>query len=91
MGNGSLMVTRGIADHGDDFLHRAVAAVQAFDSFTEHNDPFGEHDFGAFDLDGEKIFWKIDCYDTARKYGSPNPGNPAVTHRVLTIMLASEY
>jgi len=56
-----------------------------------HNDPWGEHDFGAVEIDGEKAFWKIDCYDRTLTAGSENPANEALTHRVLTIMLASEY
>jgi hypothetical protein len=28
-----------------------------FDAFTEDDDPWGEHDFGAFDHEGERIFW----------------------------------
>ena len=34
--------------------------VELFDSFTEENDPHGEHDFGAFEHEGQRIFWKID-------------------------------
>jgi hypothetical protein len=34
------------------------------------------------------MLWKIDYYDRDRRYGSPDP---AVTPRVLTIMLTSEY
>jgi hypothetical protein len=30
-----------------------------------NNDPYGEHDFGSFELAGEKFFWKIDYYDFA--------------------------
>jgi Protein of unknown function (DUF3768) len=65
--------------------------VELFDSFTEDNDPHGEHDFGAFEHEGQRIFWKIDYYDAAMKHGSENPADPAQTVRVLTIMLASEY
>ena len=90
-GNGSIVITSGIHDHGDDFLKEVVAAVQAFDDFSADNDPWGEHDFGAVTVAGEKIFWKIDYYDTTLSAGSANPANEALTHRVLTIMLASEY
>jgi len=70
--------------------------VAAFDSFTEDNDPHGEHDFGNFNYEGTRIFWKIDYYDrtsfgTGRDMGSEDPSDPAKTLRVLTIMLASEY
>ena len=65
--------------------------VRSFDAFGEDNDPHGEHDFGAFDLCGERLFWKIDYYDKDLSFGSPEPADPAVTRRVLTIMLASDY
>jgi hypothetical protein len=70
--------------------------VELFDSFTEDNDPHGEHDFGAFEHEGKRIFWKIAYYDratfdTGHDYGSGNPADPKQTVRVLTIMLASEY
>jgi len=69
------------------------AKVEAFDTFTEDNDPHGEHDFGAFEFPGAgRIFWKIDYYaDSAMQWGSDAPHDPAQSFRVLTIMLASEY
>ena len=51
----------------------------------------GEHDFGAIDEGGVRCFWKIDLYDRATEMGSPDPADPAVTTRVLTIMRADEY
>ena len=86
-----LVITRGVADYGNDFADRAVTAVRRFSNFTEDNDPYGEHDFGSFDLDAVKLFWKIDYYDRKLEYGSPDPADPAVTRRVLTILLAEEY
>jgi hypothetical protein len=65
--------------------------VECFDNFTPDNDPYGERDFGAFDHAGERIFWKIDCYDRTLRAGSEDPSDPKRTIRVLTIMLASEY
>ena len=65
--------------------------VETFDAFTEDNDPHGEHDFGAFEHNGERIFWKIDYYDRTLSFGSEDPSDPKQTLRVLTIMLASEY
>ena len=65
--------------------------VESFDAFTPDNDPHHEHDFGSFVHAGETILWKIDYYDPTLTYGSDDPGDPRVTVRVLTIMLAAEY
>lgn len=90
-GRGSIMLTAGVQDRGPDFVARTVNAVRSFDQFTSDNDPHGEHDFGAFSFDGERLFFKIDYYDLALEGHSPDATDPAVTHRVLTIMFASEY
>lgn len=90
-GNGNIVVTAGLQERGRPFIRQAVDAVRTYDDFTKDSDPWGEHDFGAFEIDGEKLFWKLDMYDLTLTMGSPNPANDAVTSRVLTIMLASEY
>jgi hypothetical protein len=91
--HGRAVVTRGVAGNGDDFVARAMSAVEAFSAFTAGNDPYGEHDFGSFEIDGEKLFWKIDCYEKGSDYsaGAETPDKAETTDRVLTIMLASEY
>ncbi|WP_163381372.1 DUF3768 domain-containing protein [Cyclobacterium sp. SYSU L10401] len=65
--------------------------IKSFDDFTPDNDPYGEHDFGSFQQNAEKIYWKFDYYDPQLKFGSDDPTDPSKTKRVLTIMLASEY
>ena len=72
-------------------VSRVMQAVRAFTDFTEENDPYGEHDFGNFTLDGADVFWKIDYYDNDLRHGSPNATDAALTKRVLTILLAEEY
>ena len=91
LGNGSVFVTAGIRANGHDFLLKAVAAVRTFSDFAQDNDPWGEHDYGAVDVDNEKVFWKFDYYSPDLTTGSDNPANEGQTHRVLTIMLPSEY
>ena len=88
---GRLLVTRGVAKLGDDFVTSAIAAVRAFDEFTEANDPYGEHDGAIFDADGVRCKFKIDYYDRDLKFHSPDPADPAVTERVITLMLSEEY
>lgn len=88
---GYVTITPGLQRLGQKALQAILQKVATFDSFTGDNDPYGEHDFGALEHDGQKIFWKIDAYDKSMEYGSPDPTNPDVTARVFTIMLASEY
>ena len=66
-------------------------SVQAFDVFSSENDPYLEHDFGSLQVDGHRIFWKIDAYALDMMHGSPDPADPQITARVMTIMLAEEY
>ena len=86
---------------------RVRELIETFDAFDEDSDPHGERDFGTiYQLgDGrwtterprlrgderERVFWKLDYYDRAMRFGSEDAANPAVTRRVLTIMLADEY
>jgi hypothetical protein len=90
-GNGRVMVTRGVLGVGYDFAAQALERVSDFDAFNEGNDPYEEHDYGAFTLRGREVCWKIDYYDAAMEFGSNDPANPDQTTRVLTIMLAEEF
>jgi hypothetical protein len=84
-----LVITQGIAALDD--LDAVIEQVRRFSDFTPDNDPYGEHDFGAFEYVGNTVFWKIDCYDLDLLMHSPDPADPSVTARVLTVMLAEEY
>jgi hypothetical protein len=88
---GKTFLTRGLIEKGADFIAKATAAVRGFDAFTNDNDPWQEHDCATLEVDGERVMFKIDCYDLDMQYGSPYPADPNVTRRVLTIMLAEEY
>lgn len=88
---GKVMMTAGVDALAMDVKRAALAKVQTFDAFTKNNDPYGEHDFGSFELAGEKFFFKIHCYAPDMEHGSADPSDPATTVRVLTIMLVEEY
>jgi hypothetical protein len=89
--SGRVFITRGIASLNEECVERIVQAVRTHSEFSPDNDPHGEHDFGSFEIDDQKIFFKIDYYDKSLTWGSPDPADATVTERVLTIMLASEY
>ncbi|MEW8052977.1 MAG: DUF3768 domain-containing protein [Candidatus Thiodiazotropha sp.] len=91
IGNGSLMISVGVKNQGELFVRESIRAVREFHSFSSDNDPWHEHDFGSVEIFDEKIFWKIDYYNLDLSAGSEDPSNEALTHRVLTITLASEY
>jgi hypothetical protein len=88
---GRLIQTQGISALPDADQSAIREKVETYDTFDAGDDPYHERDFGAFDHAGQMVFWKIDYYDRAYEYGSPDPADPRVTRRVLTIMLASEY
>ncbi|MEQ1670137.1 MAG: DUF3768 domain-containing protein [Hyphomicrobium sp.] len=88
---GKVLMTSGISAMSWGDKASILQLVKSFECFSEGNDPHGEHDFGAFDFKGQKIFWKIDYYAPDMEQGSPDPSNPDVTCRVLTILLADEY
>jgi len=75
----------------DTAQFEVLQKVRAFDAFTPDNDPYGEHDFGAFDFEGQRIYWKWDYFDKLSRYLSPDPTSTNMTNRVLTVMLAEEY
>lgn len=88
---GRVVQTSGISALPSADQSAILEKVETFDAFTPDNDPYGEHDFGSFEYNGEQIFWKIDYYDPAMEFGSEDPSDSARTLRVLTIMFASEY
>lgn len=56
---GRIVCTSGIATLPPETEICIWAEVANFNRFTEDNDPHGEHDFGAFDIeDAGTIFWK---------------------------------
>jgi hypothetical protein len=88
---GRIVITRGIEALGAEGVRNVLAAVARFDDFTEDNDPWGEHDCAVLTADGRRIIFKIDYYDRDLRWHSADASDPAVTERLLTIMLAEEY
>ena len=85
------MLTQGGEALGPDMVAKVMAAIRGFDAFGKDNDPHGEHDCATVTVDGISVIWKIDYYDLSMTRHSPDAADPAVTTRVLTVMLAEEY
>lgn len=90
-GVGHAVMTAGVAALGAEAIARIVKTIEVFDDFCQANDPHQEHDFGSFEAEGHTIFFKIDYFDRTLTMHSPDPADPTVTERVITIMLAKEY
>jgi hypothetical protein len=88
---GAVEVTSGVAAISAGDRRLLLRRVREFEAFDQDNDPYGEHDLGVVEMGGVRYFWKIDCYDREMETLSPDPSDPSVTTRVLTVMLADEY
>src|SRR4029077_1816497 len=91
LAGGVAVMTPGVAALGQEAVDRIVKTIAVFDDFCHANDPHEVHDFGSFEAEGHTIFFKIDYFDRSLSYHSPDPTDPAVTVRVITVMLADEY
>jgi hypothetical protein len=88
---GRVVITRGIEALGVHGVRNVLTAVARFDDFTEDNDPWGEHDCAVLTVDGRRMIFKVDYFDRDLRWHSPDASDPAVTERVLTIMLSEAY
>lgn len=88
---GNVLITGGVRRLGVPAAGEIIARVRHFQEFKSGNDPYGEHDFGAFEWNSHSIYWKIDYYDANLQSASEDPADPKITRRVITIMLAQEY
>ena len=56
---GTALITAGVAALGAEAVARIVKTIAVYDDFCHANDPYEEHDFGSFEADGHKIFFRI--------------------------------
>lgn len=88
---GRIMITRSVRVLTDFDPAELMNALAHYGDFDALSDPHGERDFGAFDLWGAELIWKVDYYAPGLLLGSDDPADPHATHRVLTVFLAAEY
>lgn len=88
---GKLVMTSGLAAQSDEFRAALIDALVTFDAFDQDSDPYGLHEMGVLEIEGEKVWFKFDLYDENYEYGAEIPTDPKRTRRVLTLLLPSEY
>jgi hypothetical protein len=88
---GIIVLTPGVRSLPAPTLQLIDDAVSTFSTFDQDNDPYGEHDFGTVAVGDHVVMFKIDYYDLDLRYRSPDPSDPGITRRVMTLMLAEEY
>ncbi|AUR22549.1 DUF3768 domain-containing protein [Phaeobacter inhibens] len=92
---GQIVMTQAVAALSPAWIARMMQAIQHFDEFTEDNDPYGDHCFGAVEItigDETKTIWfKIDLYDWNLEYGAEDPTDLEKTKRVMTVLFPSDY
>jgi Protein of unknown function (DUF3768) len=84
--DGRVLMTSAVNSLSVELRAAAIVAVQALE-----DDPYGEHDWASFELNGEHFVWTIDYFDETCTYRSKDPCDPDITTRVLTLMLAGDY
>ena len=89
---GRVVLTRAVAARGPLFPLLCLLEIARHETFGPEDDPEGRHDFGAVDVQGERVWFRIDLYaDEAMEWGSERPDDPSLTYRVLTVMLPSDW
>ena len=80
---GRIVITSAVNALPLDVKSLAFLKTKHFKDFNKDNDPHGEHDFGSFEIVGERFFWKIDYYDAEMMQGSEDPADPESLTRYL--------
>ena len=67
---GALVITPGIEALAPATRSELLREVRTYNQFDADNDPHNEHDFGSLEINGQRVFWKIDYYDRDVQFGS---------------------
>ncbi len=89
--NGRMVAMGALGQDGKEKVIRVYRAAAAFDDWPDGDDPYGEHDFGKFEVDGEAFMFRIDYYSLDEMHGSEHPEDQNTTIRVMTLMYAEDY
>ena len=89
---GRVFATATGAARGRPFVLACLRAIGGVTNFPPEDDPDGLHDFGAVEVEGARVWWKIDLYSADRlEWGSEHPDDPARTYRVPTLLFPEDW
>jgi len=93
---GEIRITQAVKALPPEQQQKLLQLVRDFNSFESGNNPYGERDFLAIQLNSKSYFFKIDYFDRKawvenREVGSEYPEDPDKTWRVATLMKSNEY
>jgi hypothetical protein len=76
LAGGKVVMTAGIASLSHDEREEVIKAVGTLEAFDRDDDPYGEHDFGALEVRGRRIFWKTTPRWQVEARTRPTPPKP---------------
>jgi len=83
---GRVQMTRSVYDLDDRLRGRALAVLARYNKF----DPASEHDCGVFIFAGFAFEWRIEYRGKDGVGHSPDPADPNMTMRVLTLYVTED-
>lgn len=86
-----LVLTQAVDAQGPAFTMVALKRIALFSEFNVDYDPHGWHEFGEVEVNGRRIWFKVDLYDIAYNMGSETPHDVEKTRRVLTVLFPEYY
>ncbi|PTV70208.1 DUF3768 domain-containing protein [Agrobacterium pusense] len=89
--NGRVVVMGGLANEDNQKKVQVAIAAGQHTDWNSGDDPYGEHDFGRLDVEGEAFLFKIDYYSLDEAHASEHPEDQNTTIRVMTLMYAEDY
>ncbi len=87
--NGRVVAMGTLGHEDNEKIIRVYRGAAAFDDWPEGDDPYREHDFGKFDVDGESYIFKIDYYSLDEMHGSEHPAFEPLN--ILALELPAEH
>lgn len=90
-GHGKIVYSRGVQSRGLVFIAKCLRMIAAFNAFTPENNPSGERNIIGLEVDDVWVIFQIEYRAVGEEGSSPDPSDPAVTIRVGTLMLDTEF